>query len=64
MNIRYYVGRFTEEQFLFDKNTNTIPSRGDFISFNDEIYKVRYTMYDYQFNEINVFLKVADEEDF
>ncbi len=63
--IEYYLGRFGEEQFLFaDLKPYSYPNNGDFIFFKDEIYKVMYSLYDYDNGALNVFVRMAVSEDF
>ena len=65
MTIKYYEGRFGEEHHLFDdEDFRYIPSKGDLIYHTGEVYKVMYVMFDYDYSEINVFMRKTIEEDF
>lgn len=63
--IKYYLGKWGSEQFLCsDDSFPTPPKKGDFIFYNTEPYKVMYTMYDIDHEEICVFVRMAVEEDY
>ena len=62
--VQYYLGRFTQEKHLFDKEQDFLPSKGDLVFFENEVYKVRYVLFDCQFNEYCVFLQSACEEEY
>ena len=67
MVIKVYEGHFGYESFLYeasDVNCNISPSKGDFIFYKDETYKVMYTMLDYDNHEYLVFVRKTTEEDF
>lgn len=65
MITRVYKGRFGEESHLFDWNNNEVVlSKGDFIFFEEQAYKVLYVMHDVDHNDLNVFVRLAIEEDF
>lgn len=66
MEIKVYKGRFGYENFLFnyDVDMEVIPSKGDFIFYEEEIYKVLYCMIDVDNNIYNVFVRATSEEDF
>ncbi len=65
-NIRFYLGRFGDEQLLFKvKNKNPrIPQKDEFIYFEEEMYKVLYIMTDIDHNELDIFVRHAIEEDY
>nr|DAG87272.1 MAG TPA: hypothetical protein [Herelleviridae sp.] len=65
-NIRVYLGRFANETKLFDMSleADIIPQKGDFIFYNDEVYKVLYNMLDVDNGEYSIFVRRAVEEDF
>lgn len=65
MNVKFYLGRFGEERFLFeDLYSKIVPEKSSFVFFDDVCYKVMYSMIDYDHNEYSVFLREAIEEDF
>lgn len=65
MDIKYYLGRFSEESHLFDDvKYGFIPSNGDFVNYENEVYKIMYTMVDWDHETLLVFVRVAIEEDF
>ena len=62
---KIYVGRFGGEKYLCDMSeTDYLPSKGDFIFYNCEVYKVLYVMYDMDDDVFNVFVRLAVEEDY
>lgn len=63
MSVKYYLGRFTTEKYLFSNDAH-IPNKDDFVFYKDETYKVLYVMYDYDHTEIDVFVRETVEEDF
>lgn len=65
-DVRVYLGRFGDEQLLFEvKNENPrIPQKDEFIYFEEEMYKVLYIMTDIDHNELVIFVRRAVEEDF
>lgn len=70
MKIKMYEGRFEYEKFLDDyvlsngKEINIIPSKGDFIFYDNTMYKVLYKIIDIDNNECDVFVIRACEEDY
>lgn len=63
--VKIYVGRFGEEKYLCDMSeTDYLPSKGDFIFYNCETYKVLYVMHDMDDDDFNVFVRRAVEEDY
>ena len=63
--VKIYVGRFGGEKYLCDMSeTDYLPSKGDFIFYNCEVYKVLYVMYDMDDDVFNVFVRLAVEEDY
>lgn len=62
----FYVGKFGEERLLFStsKEEFTNYHKNDFVLYNNEVYKILYTMHDFYYEEYNVFMRVAVEEDF
>ena len=67
MVIKVYEGCFGYESFLYEASGqigNICPSKGDFIFYKDETYKVMYVMLDYDNNEYLVFVRKTTEEDF
>ena len=65
-DINCYLGRFGDEEKLFSIGNKycRIPTKGEFIYFDDEMYKVLYTMTDVDNKEVAVFVREAIEEDF
>lgn len=65
-DIGVYLGRFGEEQRLFAMplEIDLIPSKGDFIYYEEEPYKVLYCMLNVQDGEYTIFVRRAVEEDF
>ncbi len=65
-DISVYLGRFVNEAKLFDMpiDVDIIPQKGDFIFYNDEMYKVLYNMLDVDNGEYSIFVRRAVEEDF
>lgn len=65
-DISVYLGRFINETKLFDMpiDVDIIPRKGDFIFYNDEMYKVLYNMLDVDNGGYSVFVRRAVEEDF
>ncbi len=65
-DISVYLGRFVNETKLFDMpiDVDIIPQKGDFIFYDDEMYKVLYNMLDVDNGEYSVFVRRAVEEDF
>ena len=66
MVIKVYEGRFGYESFLYEASGqigNICPSKGDFIFYKDETYKVMYIMLDYDNNEYLVFVRKTTEAD-
>lgn len=63
---KVYEGRFGYEHFLYEINEedDIVPDKGDFIFFDDEIYKVMYVMFDYDNGGYNIFARKTTEEDF
>ena len=67
MVIKVYEGRFGYESFLYEvpeEDDELCPSKGDFIFYKDETYKVMYVMLDYDNHEYLVFVRKTTEEDF
>lgn len=65
MEKKVYLGRFGEEKHLFDMIDEwPIPNKDDFIFYCDTTYKVLYVMHDVQNNVIDVFVRMAIEEDY
>lgn len=70
MKIKMYEGRFEYEKFLDNyvlsngKEINIIPSKGDFIFYDNTMYKVLYKIIDIDNNECDVFVIRACEEDY
>ena len=65
MNVKFYLGRFGEERFLFeDLYSKIVPEKNSFVFFDDVCYKIMYSMIDYDHNEHSVFLREVIEEDF
>lgn len=70
MKIKMYEGRFEYEKFLDNyvlsngKEINIIPSRGDFIFYDNTMYRVLYKIIDIDNNECDVFVIRACEEDY
>lgn len=70
MKIKMYEGRFEYEKFLDNyvlnngKEINIIPSKGDFIFYDNTIYRVLYKIIDIDNNECDVFVVRASEEDY
>lgn len=62
--IKYYIGHFLEEQFLFETNKGKFPEKGEFIYYNGEVYTVMYTMINYDHNEFYAFVRLASEEEY
>ena len=63
--VKIYVGRFGEEKYLCDMSeTDYLPSKGDFIFYEDETYKVLYVMHDMDNGVFSVFVRSAVEEDY
>lgn len=64
--VKFYVGKLGEEQLLFSASKEELVSchKNDFVFYNDEVYKILYTMYDFDYKEYNVFMRVAIGEDF
>ena len=65
-DISVYLGRFVNETKLFDMpiDVDIIPQKGDFIFYNDEMYKVLYNMLDVDNGKYSIFVRRAVEEDF
>lgn len=70
MKIKMYEGRFKYEKFLDNyvlsngKEINIIPSKGDFIFYDNTMYRVLYKIIDIDNNECDVFVIRACEEDY
>lgn len=69
MEIRVFIGPFGEEELLFDCEENNvalaaIPTKGDLIFYDDEVYKVKYCLFDVDDNECAIFVRKAIEEDY
>lgn len=70
MKIKMYEGRFEYEKFLDNyvlnngKEINIIPSKGDFIFYDNTMYRVLYKIIDIDNNECDVFVIRACEEDY
>ena len=67
MVIKVYEGRFGYESFLYEASGqvgDVRPTKGDFIFYKDETYKVMYIMLDYDNQEYLVFVRKTTEEDF
>ena len=67
MVIKVYEGRFGYESFLYEASGqigDVCPTKGDFIFYENETYKVMYIMLDYDNNEYLVFVRKTTEEDF
>lgn len=63
--IKYYLGRFGEEEFLFeDLKPYSYPNNGDLIFFENEVYKAMYKLYDYDNDALCVFVRMTILEDF
>lgn len=62
--IKYYVGHFLKDQFLFKANEDKFPEKGEFIYYNGEVYTVMYTMINYDHNEFYAFIRPASEEEY
>lgn len=65
-DIGVYLGCFGQEELLFHMpiDVDIIPQKGDFIFYNDEVYKVLYNMLNVQDGEYTIFVCRAIEEDF
>lgn len=70
MDVKVYLGRFGEEQLLFDPEEvgtfilDITPRKGDFIFYNTTTYKVLYCMNDVDNDEYAIFVRQAVEEDY
>lgn len=70
MDVKVYLGRFGEEQLLFDPEEvdtfmlDITPRKGDFIFYNATTYKVLYCMNDVDNDEYAIFVRQAVEEDY
>ena len=67
MVIKVYEGRFGYESFLYEASgqvDDVCPTKGDFIFYENETYKVMYIMLDYDNQEYLVFVRKTTEEDF
>lgn len=70
MKIKMYEGQFEYEEFLDNyvlsdgKEINIIPSKGDFIFYDNIMYKVLYKIIDIDNNECDVFVIRACDEDY
>ena len=62
--IKYYLGKWGSEQCLCSSDSFPAPSKGDFIFYETETYKVMYTLHDIDHDETCVFVRVAVEEDY
>ncbi len=65
--IKVYQGSFGYEQYLFDIDPTeytVLPQKGDFLNYQDIIYKVLYVMLDINYQEYVVFVRESIEEDF
>ena len=64
--VKFYVGKLGEEQLLFSASKEELVNyhKNDFVFYNDEVYKILYTMHDFDYKEYDVFMRVAVEEDF
>ena len=64
--IRVYLGRFGEEQYLCDINDDYpwALCKGEFLLYEDALYKVLYIMHDIQNGEYLAFVRLAVEEDY
>ena len=62
--IKYYLGKWGIEQFLWSSDSFSAPSKGDFVFYENELYKVLYVMYDIDHDEISVFVRMTVEEDY
>lgn len=63
--VKLYVGHFGKEKYLCDMSeTDYLPSKGDFIFYQCEVYKVLYVMHDMDDEVFNVFVRLAVEEDY
>lgn len=62
--VKYYFGELYTEQFLCSHNSHHIPNKGEFIFYNNELYKVVYTLYDIDRDEICAFVRMTVEEDY
>lgn len=65
-DIGVYLGSFGSEQLLFNMplEIDLIPSKDDFIFYDDEVYKVLYNMLNVQDGQYTIFVRRAVEEDF
>lgn len=65
-NIGVYLGQFGNETRLFNMplDIDIIPNKGDFIYYENEAYKVLYSMLNVQDGEYTIFVRRAVEEDF
>ena len=65
-SIKIYEGRFGYEQYLFelDSDAEWLPIKDEFIFYNENVYKVLYIISDYDNNEIDIFVRMATEEDY
>lgn len=64
--VKFYVGKLGEERLLFSTSKEELIgfNKNDFVLYNNEVYKILYTMHDFYYEEYNVFMRVATEEDF
>lgn len=63
--VRVYLGRFGEEKLLCNMpDFWTTPAKGDFVFYNGNSYKVLYVMHDIDDDVIDVFVRMAVEEDY
>lgn len=62
--IKVYCGRFGDETWLCDMDMGYIPRKNDLIFYEGVTYKVLYTMHDIDDNMIDIFVRMAVEEDY
>ena len=63
--IKVYRGKFGDEAYLCDMESGDyLPRKNELIFYQGVTYKVLYTMHDLDDNIINVFVRMAVEEDY
>lgn len=64
-DIKIYTGRFGDERWLCDMFPDSyLPRQHDLIFYEGITYRVLYVMHDIDDNMINVFVRMAVEEDY
>ena len=65
METKVYLGKFDKEKYLCDiPDKHRVPNKGDFIFYNTTAYKVLYVMHDIDDDVIDIFVRMAIEEDY